>query len=432
MIDYEELNILGGTDEYLSHEDYLTGDDLAQYYIEQNGDMYNHDANLAFEQFKKDHDWLAMAEQIWSLYTSYIGLGTYYDKISEYGRYYNDNKKQSNRLLSYFFDRSFRILDDLPREKACSDLLNLKRRVESDRAVDVATSKGTSEAIQMYDFFLEKIDSELLFQQARAEEAPLLADVGAQPVGVDEKIQQAEYRESLQHKEEFNHAEAAVYLELTEQYLYRLTHNHIIKYFKQGKKNKYIKSVLDEWLKENRRDIRSRAEINSEAATYVALHKGSVKTKAAIYSKERNTQKEPVKLTAKKQEVKKVIPPIKWIQTEAFLQGVAAGLHKKGFISDEQSFMDQFYVIELAAGKEECHPAEWTGDKTALTYFFTELQKLGAVFQKIKIWETVGQHFTSEGKSINNLKQSKYGYSGGKPKAAHMIDEILAIIPPSK
>ena len=421
-----------------SPADILKGDDLYRYHIDNAQEMFGHESMLAFQKFEKDHNWIALAEALWELFSGYIGLGSPKQPNGASSRspyadlVYNNMKKNGKSLLSFFFDNSFRMLDEQPKEKACEALKGLRRRVESDRDVEFATSQGTSEAIEMYKFFLDNIKRELSHQQDRTDEAPKSVLPEAQTVIVEEKIQQEKYRDSLQHKEEFNHAQAAVYLELSEKYLYRLTYNHKIEYSKQGKKNKYKKSELDVWLKENRRDIRSRAGIDSLAATYVALHKGVVNSKETFYRKERNIQKDPVRLPAKKQEVKKVITPIKWKESEALLKGVAAGLHKKGFVSDEQSFVNQFHVIEVAGGQKECNATEWTGDKTALTYLFSELQKLGAVFQKIKIWETVALHFTAEGKPINNLKQAKYGYSGGKPKAAPMIDEILAIFSVSK
>ena len=419
-------------------EEYLSEDEVFEYYHDQAVEFFGHDADYAFEKYLKNHNWSAMAETLWELYCSYFGLGKMQQlkddpsrrtRVKEYHKQY---LKSANRLLSHFFDSSFRMLDEEPREKACIALRSLYRRMERYRADEVATSQGTSELIQMYDSFLTHINIELSFQQKRTEEAPLLPVSKILPDILEEKKQPILDRVALQEKGILNFEEAALYVDLKKSYLYKLTSTGELKYFKQGKFNRFYRTELDAWLKKKTRDISSRTEIDSEAATYVVLHKGDVKPKETIYSKERNIQKEPVKLPTKKQEVKKVITPIKWKESEALLKGVAAGLHKKGFVSDEQSFVNQFHVIEVAGGQKECNATEWTGDKTALTYLFSELQKLGAVFQKIKIWETVALHFTAEGKPINNLKQAKYGYSGGKPKAAPMIDEILAIFSVSK
>lgn len=243
-----------------SPADVLKGDDLYRYHIDNTQEMFGQESMLAFQRYEKDHNWIALAEALWELFSSYIGLGSHQPQNGALQRspyadwIYKNMKKQGKSLLSFFFDNSFRILDERPKEKACDALKGLSRRVESDNTVEVATSQGTSELIQMYDFFLDNISRELSFQQNRTDEAPILALPEAQPVIVEEKIQPANELELLKLKDILTLEQAALYVDLKKSYLYKLTSTGRIPCYKPtGKHIKFKRTELDKWLLRNKK-----------------------------------------------------------------------------------------------------------------------------------------------------------------------------------
>ena len=68
-----------------------------------------------------------------------------------------------------------------------------------------------------------------------------------------------------------NMDEAAVYTGFTKAFLYKQTSDRAIPHFKKNRKVLFKKQELEDWLTEHR--IRTEAEIQSRASTYVALHK---------------------------------------------------------------------------------------------------------------------------------------------------------------
>lgn len=123
------------------------------------------------------------------------------------------------------------------------------------------------------------------------------------------------------------------------------------------------------------------------------------------------------------------VMPIKWTKTEDQLKHLSTELKSKGLISDVDSFTCQFSVVGTQTEKILNHvPADWIGHQTIFTYLFSLLQKSGIIPQKLPLWSTLEKHFTYEGKSMNNLKQTHNGYKGRKPRGAQMIDEIIIVL----
>lgn len=88
---------------------------------------------------------------------------------------------------------------------------------------------------------------------------------------LSDQLNRIEMFTQIGSKSILNMAEAAVYTGFTKAFLYKQTSDRAIPHFKKNRKVLFKKQELDDWLTENR--IRTDAEINSKATTYVALHK---------------------------------------------------------------------------------------------------------------------------------------------------------------
>lgn len=72
-------------------------------------------------------------------------------------------------------------------------------------------------------------------------------------------------------KSVLNLNEAALFTGFSVGHIYRLTRKKQIPHFKKSRKLYFKKSELEDWMLENK--VASNAEISSQAATYVAIHK---------------------------------------------------------------------------------------------------------------------------------------------------------------
>jgi excisionase family DNA binding protein len=89
---------------------------------------------------------------------------------------------------------------------------------------------------------------------------------------VKEQGKRIEQLENLlyQGKEILTLEEAALFLGVTRSQLYKLTHRHVIPYFKPtGKLVYFEKSELLEWVKQN--PVKSQSQINTEAKSHMQM-----------------------------------------------------------------------------------------------------------------------------------------------------------------
>ena len=78
----------------------------------------------------------------------------------------------------------------------------------------------------------------------------------------------------LSQKIVLNFDETASYTGLSKSYLYKLTSKASIPHFKpQGKHLYFNKAEVDQWLQRNHTEPINEADIEEQAATYIALHK---------------------------------------------------------------------------------------------------------------------------------------------------------------
>lgn len=73
--------------------------------------------------------------------------------------------------------------------------------------------------------------------------------------------------------ERMNLTEAAQYLGMTKSGMYKFTHERRIPYHKLGKRVFFYTKDIDEWLKEQSPRIKSRQELEREAASYIMKSK---------------------------------------------------------------------------------------------------------------------------------------------------------------
>ncbi len=67
--------------------------------------------------------------------------------------------------------------------------------------------------------------------------------------------------------------EAAMFTGFSVGHLYRLTSGHEIPHYKKARKLYFKKAELEDWMTEDR--VKTKAEIDSQAATYCITHKRS-------------------------------------------------------------------------------------------------------------------------------------------------------------
>lgn len=87
---------------------------------------------------------------------------------------------------------------------------------------------------------------------------------------LSEQIGRVERLVSLGAKSVLDAREAAAFTGLSLKHIYRLTSERRIPFYRKNRKIYFKKTELESWLTENK--VMSAAEVESRAATYVAIH----------------------------------------------------------------------------------------------------------------------------------------------------------------
>jgi len=259
-------------------EDYpevFSEEDIALDWLGTNKDLFFYEVEQAYGQYNKDRDWQTLAAHLWETFDFYIGTGKSRKSDRPQNRLQHERntfRKSAQRFYSAVFQNSFRYLDDAPKEQSCQELKQLLRSVECDRDMEEATSHGESWYLPMYPLIINEIKREIAHQEERVEDQP--ASIPVSPEESKEATEPVIDRASLEQRTTLNTSEAAIYLGVKKNYLYKLTSaNKIPVYRPGGKVMNFKRAELDVWLSQNRNMTSEELEV--EASTYVTLNKGN-------------------------------------------------------------------------------------------------------------------------------------------------------------
>jgi hypothetical protein len=160
-----------------SDQSYLfNGPYMEQYEHDRNLDalihLFTNDVFLAYEQYNKDRDWMALADSIWKIYSNYIGFSRSIEQIGDKARMIKQFEQDIKGHFQAALNGTFADFYELPKDHAVYALTRLLGNVKSDRDFEAIRSPLTVEAKQKYDFLINRIEGEVQSQHARYNDSP--------------------------------------------------------------------------------------------------------------------------------------------------------------------------------------------------------------------------------------------------------------------
>jgi len=149
-------------------DDYLDAPDRYRYQTDTAHLLFMDAVIAAIGQYEKDLDWLKLAKELWTAFSSYVGLGyseervmNRYDDDPRVARLYRKRTEKSSTLLAGLFDISFDLLYQEQKMNALETLQLLLKEIRIERATEASLTRGNGPNIEMYDYFLTMIEAAL-------------------------------------------------------------------------------------------------------------------------------------------------------------------------------------------------------------------------------------------------------------------------------
>lgn len=133
-------------------------------------ELFVDDVLKALESYEQDHDWMALADSIWDVYSHYIGFG---EKTAPTSDHVIQLQQFENRAKANFLTAmksSFDAFYTLPKEHALFALAQLLGDVKCERDLKELGSVLTGTVKQKYEFLINRIEDEIRKQGFRTKE----------------------------------------------------------------------------------------------------------------------------------------------------------------------------------------------------------------------------------------------------------------------
>lgn len=129
--------------------------------------MFTNDVFRAYDQYNKNHDWMALADAIWRIYSNYIGFSRSTEQIGNNARLIKQFETDTKGHFLAALNGTFNDFYEIPKDHAVFALTRLLGSVKTDRNFEALCSPLTEDMKQKYDFLINSIEYELTNQENR-------------------------------------------------------------------------------------------------------------------------------------------------------------------------------------------------------------------------------------------------------------------------
>ncbi len=135
--------------------------------------LFSNEVFRAYEQYNKDQDWMALADDIWKIFSNYIGFSRSIEQTGDKARLIKQFEQDTKGHFLAALNGTFADFYALPKDQAVYALTRLLGNVKSDRDFEALCSPLTEDMKQKYGFLITRIESEISSQEKRPKDAPV-------------------------------------------------------------------------------------------------------------------------------------------------------------------------------------------------------------------------------------------------------------------